>query len=246
MATALSVFVEVLKVLPGALLFPFSIYFAWKKIGNSVGVSFSSGVSGFSATRITSIVFTNRKDKPLPIFSAFLLINKDTVVPVETFDPPLVLKGLEVMQVTTTPFSSYYVGSNQFELTFNLIREAEFFIITSSGAIRCDILNTHCNFSYAYKNDMNVVAKNTSIFNGHVYNEHAIFAISYLIDGKQKTALVARSGFIGEDWDFRYNMVPQELLTQEGIWEFIKKCGYEKLFQGVGIDKLQHSTRATP
>lgn len=238
MATALSVFVEILKILPGALLFPFSIYFAWKKIGNRVGVSFSSGRDGFSATRITSIIFTNKKDKPLPIFSAFLLIHKDTVVPVETFDPPIVLKGLEVMQVTTTPFSSYYLGSDQFELTHDIIRDAEFFIVTSSGAIRCDILNSHSNFSYAYKNDISLVTKNTSRFNGLVYNEQALFAISYLIDGKQKTALVARSGFIGGDWNLRYNMIPQELLTKEGIWEFIKQCGYEKLFQGVGIDKL--------
>lgn len=241
MATALSVFVEILKVLPGALLFPFSIYFAWKKIGKSIGVSFSSGGSGFSATRITSIVFTNKKDKPLPIFSAFLLINKDVVVPVENFDPPIVLKGLEVMQVTTNPFSSYYLSSDQFELTFEIIHDAEFFVVTSSGAIRCDILNAHSDFSYAYKNDMSVVVKNTSMFNGLVYNEHVLFAISYLIDGKQKTALVARSGFIGGDWDLRYNMIPQELLTKEGILEFIKRCGYEKLFQGVGIDELEQS-----
>lgn len=241
--TALSIFVEILKVLPGALLFPFSIYFAWKKIGNKVGVSFSFGGSEFSATRITSIVFTNKKDKPLPIFSAFLLVNKDMVVPVEIFDPPLILKGLEVMQITTSPFSYYCVGSDRLELTFDLIREAEFFVITLSGAIRCDILNTHSNFSYAYTNDMCVAVKNTWRFNDHVYNEHALFAISYLIDGKQKTALVARSGFIGGDWDLRFNMVPQEMLTKDGIWEFIKQCGYEKLFQGVSIDKLQHPLR---
>ena len=242
MATTLSVLVEILKVLPGALLFPFSIYFAWKKIGSSVGVTFSSGGSKFNATRVNSIAFTNKKDKPLPIFSAFLLINKDMVVPIETFDPPIVLKGLEVIQVMTTPFSSYSLGSDQFELTYDIIRNAEFFVVTSSGAIRCDILNTHDNFSYAYKNDMSIITKNTSKFNDLVYNEHALFAISYLIDGKQKTALVDQSGFVGGDWDLHYNMIPQELLTKEGIWEFIKRCGYEKLFQGVAIDKLQHSS----
>lgn len=240
-ATALSIFVETLKVLPGALLFPFSIYFAWKKVGQSVGVSFSFGVSGFfSAARITSIVFTNKKDKPLPIFSAFLLINKEIVVPVEKFDPPVILKGLEVMQVTTAPFSSYSLGPDQLELTFDLIRKAEFFVVTTSGAIRCDICNTDTDVSYAYKNDVRLLAKSTSTFNGHVYNDHARFAISYLIDGNQKTAFVDQSGFIGGDWGFRYKMVPQGLLNKEGIWEFIKQCGYDKLFQGVGIDELRH------
>lgn len=239
MASTLSIAVEILKVLPGILLFPFSIYLAWKKTGQSVGVSFSVGVGGFSATRITSIVFTNKKDKPLPIFSVFLLINKDIVVPVEKFDPPLVLKGLEVMQVETRPFSTYYIGSEQFKLSFDVIRDAEFFIVTSSGILRCKILSTYSDVSYAYKNDLNVVSKSTSTFNGLVYNEHALFAISYLINGQQKTGLVDRSGFIGGDWDFHYNTVPLELLTKEGIWEFIKRCGYDKLFQGVGIDELQ-------
>lgn len=246
METALTVSVEILNVLPGALLFPFSIYFAWKKIGKSIGVSFSVGTSGFSATRITSIVLTNKKDKPLSIFSAFLLINKDVLVPVEKFDPPIVLKGLEVAQVTTTPFSNYYLGLEPFELTFDIIRDAEFFVVAASGAIRCDILNAHSDYSFAHKNDMGIVVKNTSMFNGLVYNEHALFAISYLIDGVQKTALVARSGFIGGDWDLRYNMIPKEQLTKEGIWEFIKRCGYEKLFQGVGIDELRHLPRPPP
>ena len=238
MATAVSVFVEILKVLPGALLFPFSVYFTWKKIGKSIGVSFSVSVGGFAATRITSIVFTNKKDKPLPIFSAFLLVNKDVMVPVEKFDPPIVLKGLEVMKIETTPFSVYYLGSDQFELTHDIIQDAEFFVITSSGAVRCDILNTHSDFSFAYKNRTSVVTKSTSTFNGLVYNEHALFAISYLVEGKQKTAFIDRSGFIGEGWDFRYNMVPRELLTKDGIWEFIKRCGYDKLFQGISIDEL--------
>lgn len=221
------------------------MYFAWKKTGKSVGVSFSFGTSKFTANRITSIVFTNRKDKPLAIFSAFLLINKDVVVPVEKFDPPIVLKGLEVMQVTTTPFSTYYLGSDQFKLNDDIILDAEFFAITSSGTVRCDILNNQSDFTYAYKKDMGVAVKSTSRFNGLVYNEHALFAISYLIDGQQKTALVDTSGFIGGDWDLRYNMVPQELLTKDGIWEFIKRCGYEKLFQGVGIDALQHPIQSS-
>lgn len=246
MSAVLSIAVETFKLLPGILLFPFSIYFAWKKIGTSIGVSFSVGASGFSATRVDSIVFTNKKDKPLPIFSAFLLINKDIVVPIETFEPPLVLKGLEVTQVTTKPFSTYYLGSEQFDLSYEIICDAEFFVVTSAGPVRCNILGTDNDITYAYRNDLSVVVKSTSTFNGLVYNEQVIFAISYLIDGKQKTGLVARSGFIGGDWEFRYNMIPSRLLTKDGIWEFMKQCGYDKLFQGVGIDELGHSPHSKP
>jgi hypothetical protein len=232
---------EGLKVLPGILLFPFSIYFAWKKIGNSVGVSFSYGVGGFEAPRVRSIVFTNKKDKPLPIFSAFLRVHKEIVVPVEKFDPPVVLKGLEVTQVETKPFSTYYLGNDEFELTPELIREAEFFVITAAGVLRCDIIGTGSDIGYAYQNDMGLVAKSTRQFNGHVYNDKAIYAISYLIDGAQRTAFVDQSGCIGGDWRFRYNYVPKELLSSaSGINEFLKHCGYDKLFQGVSIDTLEH------
>jgi len=246
MAAALSFFIEALKVLPGAILFPFSIYFIWKKMGNSVAVSFSYGSEGFSATRITSIIFTNKKDKPLPIFSAFLLINKDLLIPIEKFDPPIVLRSLEVMQVGTGQFSTYHLGEEQFKLTSELIRDAEFYAITTSGPIRCDIIGNHSDISYAYKNDVGLVTKSTSKFNGHVYNEHVVFAISYLIDGKQQTALVAKSGFIGGDWGFRYNMIPQDSLSKEGVWSFLQQCGYDKMFQGISIDDLQQQFGEKP
>ncbi|MDR2875398.1 MAG: hypothetical protein LBV44_05660 [Methylobacillus sp.] len=239
MATVLSAVIEALKVLPGVVLFPFSAYFIWRKIGNSIGVSFSYGMGGFSANRIISIVFTNRKDKPLPIFSAFLLINKDLLIPVEKFNPPLVLRGLEVMQIETSPFSTYYLGNEKFEITPDVLREAEFYVMSTRGKIRCEIITTQDSTFYAYRNNIGIATKSTSKFNGHVYNDHVLFAISYLIDGKQQTAFVAKSGFIGGEWEFRYNMIPQNALTEKGILEFIQKCGYDKLFQGMVIDKLQ-------
>jgi hypothetical protein len=239
--SAFSFFMETLKVLPGALLFPFSIYFAWTKIGKNVGVSFSFGGEIFSANRIKTIIFTNRKDKPLPIFSVFLLIHKDVVIPVENFDPPLILKGLEVLQITTSKFSAYCSGSGQFELTTDLIKDAELFLVTSSGALRCEIIYTPSDVSYAFKNDATYLIKNTSRFNGLVYNEDATFAISYFIDGKQRTALVARSGIIGGDWDFHYNKISKELLSKNGIAEFIKHHGYDSLVKGISIDELHHT-----
>lgn len=237
---------EGLKVLPGILLFPFSIYFAWKKIGHNVGVSFSYGASTFEALRITSIVFTNKKDKPLPIFSAFLRLHKDVVVPVEKFDPPIVLKGLEVVQVETAPFSTYYLGDEKFELSSELLREAEFFLVTAFGTIQCEIVGTGSDVGYAYQNDMSLAVKSTRTFNGRVYNEHALYAISYLIEGKQRTAFVARSGYIGEEWDFRYNYVPKDLLSSTaGIEEFLKRCGYDKLFKGIAVDTLEQASGRT-
>ena len=103
---------EILKIMPGALLFPFSLYFFWKKIYHKVYVSFTVGHYKLSATRIESLVLSNLKDKPLPIFSIYAVIDRDISIQVQKFDPPLILKGLESLSIKTDPVSAYYIGSN--------------------------------------------------------------------------------------------------------------------------------------
>lgn len=46
----------------------FTVFFALKKIGNKVNVTYTVTSGGSSHTRINNIVFQNKKDKPLSIY----------------------------------------------------------------------------------------------------------------------------------------------------------------------------------
>ena len=66
----------------------------WKKIGYSLSVSYSFSVGGFSAARVSEINITNHKDKPITIYSVFLITKDKITIPVEQFNPPKVIKNL--------------------------------------------------------------------------------------------------------------------------------------------------------
>jgi hypothetical protein len=226
--------VEFLKVLPGLVLFPFSIYFFWKKIGYSVSVSYSVG--GFSAARVSEINITNHKDKPITIYSVFLITKDKITIPVEQFNPPKVIKNLETIQVETKAFS-YYKGAERYEVSRDEIYEADFFV-ESSKNIKCKKMKRASAFGAAMTKGNDHLTTSSLRFNGVVYNDSVLYAISYIIAGVQKTAFVKRDGFITGDWEFQLNKINSNEVNEVGITAFIKHCGYDKIFQGWQVDEL--------
>ncbi len=229
--------VEFLKVLPGLVLFPFSIYFFWKKIGYSVSVSYSFSVVGFSAARVSEVNITNHKDKPITIFSVFLITKDKITIPVEQFNPPKVIKNLETIQVETKAFYCYYKGAERYEVSRDEIYEADFFV-ESSKNIKCKKMKRASAFGAAMTKGNVHLTTSSLRFNGVVYNDSVLYAISYIIAGVQKTAFVKRDGFITGDWEFQLNKINSNEVNEVGITAFIKHCGYDKIFQGWQVDEL--------
>jgi len=230
---------EVLKVLPGVILLPFSLYFAYRKIGQKVSVSYSIRYSRTSAPRIGEVSITNLKDKPLTIFSMHAVIDKDIVIPVEEFAPPVVLKALESTRIETTPYSMTHIGDDKLLPNFSSAKFIEIYIISNHGSIKCKTETPPGISSITSFRNKRMATRSTYKFNDKVYNDRAKYAITYVLDSKRLTAIVDDGGFIGEDWDFQYNQIPDtHMASKEKVVDALNACGFDKYSKRFHVDEL--------
>ncbi|MGH2420774.1 hypothetical protein EJ576_05490 [Pseudomonas sp. C 49-2] len=222
---------EFLKIAPGLILLPLTGYLAWKKINNKILVSFSTYHSRTSATRIGNVVFSNLKDKPVPIFSVYAIIDRHISIKVEEFNPPIILKGLESLSIETSPVSNYYIGADEYEPSFMSPQKIELYVTSIGRPIKCKLTNSHSIESYHEFKHYSVATASTRKLNGFAYNDNVLYAIIYNFEGKLRTAFVEQGGFIGNEWGFYYNMIPEKQMESTcGIIEFLKHCKYDEIF----------------
>lgn len=240
MADLVFSFQELMKILPGLALFPLSFYLAWKKIGNRLSVSYSVHVGRTSARRIGSINITNMKDKPVTIYSIYAVFCKDVCLPVEEFDTPLVLKALESVRVETTPYSFALLGTEEFEPDYLAHMDMDIYLCTDSGVVKGRKERAPRTAFEEPLNRFRVAGIHTMRFNDVVYNKNCRYAITYLFDSKQHTAIIDDAGFIAHGWGFKYNMIPKShMRSPEAVTAYLKTCGYDKLFQYFTVDELR-------
>lgn len=227
---------EILKIIPGLILLPFSIYFAWKKINHKILAYITIGHDRLTAKRINNIVLSNLKDKSIPIFSIYAVINKDISIQIEKFDPPLILKALESLSINTSPVSNYSIGRDIYEPDFLSPQHLEIYLISTGKPIECKISTPPSIKSLKELSKYSMATPHTMKFNGFVYNENLAYVIIYHTEGKHKTAFVLHGGFICQEWDYPFNSIPEECMrSSDGVRKFIKHCGYDKIFTGYEV-----------
>lgn len=203
---------DFLKILPGLILFPFSIYLAWKKLGVKVAASITFGKSRTLPSRITDVVLINFKDKPVTIFAIYAVMDKHISWEVDRFDPPIVLKPLETIRIPTTPYSLLWLNTGVFEPDFVGAKNIEICLVLSRKVVKCKKMR-HPNLQHikAFASYRNAI-KHADSINGVVYDERATYAIVYKSETGTKTAIVDCSGFICSNWDFWFNTLPPEAM----------------------------------
>ena len=78
-------------------------------------------------------------------------------------------------------------------------------------------------------------------FNGKVYSENVKYALTYSIDSKIYTGFIEQGGFISGDWNFKYNMIPEEYMaSKEKVMEYLRGLGYDKLLIFFHVDLLDN------
>lgn len=233
--------VEILKIIPGIVLLPLSIYLGWKKLGHSISVAFTVGSDFTTAKRIQRVFLANRKDRPVTIFSIQAVVNNEITYEIQKFDSPYVIRAMEAVSIETNPYSKLMIGESEWEP--NLIAEdkIDIYLEVPTGVIKCQAL-PHPNLSAASKfRHLARASKITSAFNGIVYNDNAKYAITYATKGSttRKTALVDVKGFVGGEWDYPINMMaPQQLTSIEGVREFLKLSRADEFLTIYGVDAL--------
>jgi hypothetical protein len=237
-------FQEFLKIIPGIVIFPFSLYFAWKKIGINVAASFSVKSDRITASRISEVVLVNYKDKPITIFAIYAIIENDVYWEVDKFDPPIILKPLESCRIETKPYSELYLGIERYEPGFisDIMKQnkVDIYIATSYKIFKCKRIS-HPNLLKipAFKNYRSTT-KSTRRFNNIVYNDRAVYAITYVINSEIITAIVDRAGLINGNFNFGFNALPTDCLINEvALKNYLEKTPFGTMVNHFIVAKLK-------
>lgn len=231
---------DIFILLPGIVLFVFSIYFSYQKIGNNILTTFSIVEDIFTEERISEITLINKKNKPITIFSIRAVINKDVVIEVEKFSPAMILKPLESAYINTTQFSCLLIGGDRYKAEYLLGNKVDLYIITEKNKIKCTVirpptLSSYFDFGH-YKN----TSKSSIKYNGNVYNDQVKYAIVYRKNNQEYTAFIGESGFIGNDWGYKNNIIDKaDLESVDKVVSFLNKHGYDKLFQAFVVEDIK-------
>lgn len=236
---------EFLKIVPGLVVFPFTMYLAWKKLGVKVTASITTRHERTVAPRISDVVLMNLKDKPVTVFAVYAVIDGDIYWELDKFDPPVVLKSLESTRIETRPYSALLLDSVKFEPDFIMAKNIEIFLLLSHKVVKCKIV-THPNLMHipAFKGYRNA-SKHTMQFNNIVYNEYAVYAITYSLNSEIKTAIVDCSGFICCNWNFPFNMfTPEAMKSKEDLKQYLDTVEFGKMTNGFTVDALTSFNQA--
>ncbi len=239
---------DFLKIVPGLAIFPLSFYLAWKKLGTNVVASTTFGFDRTTASRITCVDLSNLKDRPIAIYSMHAVVNESVTYEIDKFEPPLILKALESLRIETKPYSRLRLGIDAYEPEFYQPNRIDIYLVLADRLIKCRTAD-HSSFLPIRKlGKYQKAAKETSMLNGLVYNEHAAFAITYKQEGHVKTAIVDSSGFIGRGWDYKFNMIPvASMNSAEEVRKTLEQAGFGRFVEGFAVDdlrRLQQSLQA--
>lgn len=229
------IFLNILGTITGLAVTAFSLYFASKKIGQSISVGFSVGTNLFTAERIKDLILVNNKDRTINIFSIEAVINKEMILTLNKFDVPLILGSYENKKITISEISSYHVGNEKYVPDFLFNRSIEIFLFTDHGVIKCKEMKNPNTFTHKRFKKFKHISTSKKSFNGLVYNENAVYAVTCLINGEVRTGLVSKGGFISPS-PFHFNSLKKEDLdSEESVKKAIEAAGYEKIF----VDKVK-------
>lgn len=194
-----------------------ALYFTSKKFGNNISVIYTILTENSSHTRISNLIFQNKKDKPISIYKVIAVFDQKYSLEIKTCSPPLILKPYESISVEADPFSHLSIDGNRYSPDF---MNADIYIESGSKLIKCNS-KTNTNFSYKYVQ----IVKSVKKFNNIVYNDNISYILVYEMNNIQKTAFISHSGFFTKEWDFSYNKIKStsDTLKPEEIYLFLNQ-----------------------
>jgi hypothetical protein len=213
------------------------------------------------------------KDRPLAIFSIHAVMD-NLSFHLKEFDPPLILKAMETVNVEAETVSKRYLGNDVFEWKNPwAAREAgstpaperrrgwlrrltgrsggngkhreepiDIFLSTTWKTIKCRRYHGASTFGFAKNRGLRLITNSTSRVNDTIYNDNAKYAIIYIADKTQKTALIDISGTI--HWNYTPNRLRQtDMQSTDTIKAAIVACGLSKIIAPFAVEELQAQNR---
>ncbi len=215
----------------------FGLYFSFKKLGNSVSVTYTVEIGRLVAPRISDIVLTNHKDKPVSIFSIIAVFDKEISLTIHECKPPLILKPYETLAINTGPYSSLHIQGHPYNPEF---LDAEIYLETTDKLIKCKSRNKP-DLNQSYRR----VTKNIKAFNDIVHTDLYKYVLVYKINGELKTTFIHYAGGFENDWSFAFNRIKVEHgkeIESQTIMQALKKNGLLEIFDTYALYEIKSNS----
>jgi hypothetical protein len=206
----------------GLVALPFTLFFAWSRIGYKVAANHTWRVGRRSASGPSRVTLVNMKDRPIAIFGIHAVAD-NLSFNLKNCDPPLILKGMESMNVDVDDVSARYVGDQIYDWKPPELSgiELTIYLSTSDKIVRCRRAGPPTQFGYALANNLTSVVNSIQKFNGIVILPFDRFAIIYKYRGDEKTAIIDDTGLI--DWHHAPNQLrPDDMLNEKTVQAALK------------------------
>lgn len=217
--------VNVLKTLTYFIISTFAAYFYFKKVGNKLTVFYETAGGQYSEHQINKLTITNHKDKTVPIWAVYVVINGEIKIDIYKPKEPLVIKSGEIVSLLMDKYSYLYIGKDRYTPEF-FGDKMDFYVNTGSNLIHCKDRRIKDHWVHALTPTMVTRLK----FDEHLYNDNVRFILIYFLDGKKYTAFINSNGFIGNEWSLSPNSFGQAEVTPNVIQRMLDEYGYSSIF----------------
>ena len=211
-------------VVVGALV---GLLLASKKLGYKISFRYTYSVGHFTEKYISNVVLTNHKDKNIGIWAIYAVLDKDLVLKLSEFDPPLNLKPYETMGIVLPKYSSLYIGADKYEPKF-YSEMMEILVDVGDKNVKCEAIEKIDNTS-CYKK----IQKSIDKFDGHVLNHNVAYIMQYELQGKIRTAFISKSGMIGNEWDFPHIRIENEEVNPKTIKNVLTEFELNQIYSSI-------------
>lgn len=185
---------------------------------------------------IANLTIANLKDRPLVVFEVLVYFKEaGTYITLQKFDPPLVIKNLEATSFVPEPYSDISISPNPFD---DRRLNMEILLVTESNVVKCKQAKNPARLIAKHLRGIPFATVSRNMINNKIYTREARYALFWQQDGATRTSFLLASGFICDEWPFRYNAVDKDALASEesieqAIQELSKKIGVQLQYRQI-------------
>jgi len=233
-------FQEFLKIIPGLLIFPISLYLGLQKIGTKVSARISLGNNTISPFCIKYVDLRNMKDRPIVIYSIWATFSDDDFkIKLKECNPPLILKGYQAVVAEIPPYSFVRLNGHKFELNKAIIEKTTIYLELAHSTVKCETSNYEELLSKKLSKSQ-MLENITNNFNGIIYDEHAVYAVTYASQYRVRTAIINNAGVFNGEWDFDIHQIPMKSMkSKEAVEAELKAMRFEDNVQWFTVHLLR-------
>ncbi|MBK3848103.1 hypothetical protein [Stutzerimonas xanthomarina] len=162
---------------------------------------------------ISNLTVANLKDRPLVVFEVVVRFKSpNTYISLQKFDPPLVIKNLEATSIVPDPYSDISISPNPFD---GLRLDMEILLVTERNVVKCKQAKNPASLIAKHLKGIPFATVSRNMINNKIYSREARYALFWQRDGAAMTSFILASGFICDEWPFRYNAIDKNALATD-------------------------------